>query len=114
MTMAAARADLSVIKARQQKTWASGDYAVVASRIVLVSELLADAGGNDGVIAAGPGFLLARLDDRQIRARCCHRHNDSSFLRPLQGRSGQELASVVRLRTSDRLVPPSAGPRPGE
>ena len=43
MTMAAARADLSVIKARQQKTWASGDYAVVASRIVLVSELLADA-----------------------------------------------------------------------
>jgi len=43
MTMAAARADLSVIKARQQKTWASGDYAVIASRIVLVSELLADA-----------------------------------------------------------------------
>ena len=43
MTMATARADLSVIKARQQKTWASGDYAVVASRIVLASELLADA-----------------------------------------------------------------------
>jgi len=43
MTMAAARADVSVIKARQQKTWASGDYAVVASRIVLASELLADA-----------------------------------------------------------------------
>ena len=43
MTTATARADLSVIKARQQKTWASGDYAVVASRIVLVSELLADA-----------------------------------------------------------------------
>jgi ubiquinone/menaquinone biosynthesis C-methylase UbiE len=43
MTTATARADLSVIKARQQKTWASGDYAVIASRIVLVSELLADA-----------------------------------------------------------------------
>jgi ubiquinone/menaquinone biosynthesis C-methylase UbiE len=43
MTTATARADLSVIKARQRKTWASGDYAVVASRIVLVSELLADA-----------------------------------------------------------------------
>src|SRR6516164_8427091 len=43
MSTATARADLSVIKARQQKTWASGDYAVVASRIVLVSELLADA-----------------------------------------------------------------------
>jgi ubiquinone/menaquinone biosynthesis C-methylase UbiE len=43
MTMATARADLSVVKARQQKTWASGDYAVIASRIVLASELLADA-----------------------------------------------------------------------
>ena len=43
MTTATARADLSVIKARQQKTWASGDYAVVAARIVLASELLADA-----------------------------------------------------------------------
>jgi len=43
MTTATARTDLSVIKARQQRTWASGDYAVIASRIVLVSELLADA-----------------------------------------------------------------------
>jgi SAM-dependent methyltransferase len=43
MTTTTARADLSVIKARQQKTWASGDFAVVASRIVLASELLADA-----------------------------------------------------------------------
>ena len=43
MSTETARADLSVIKARQQRTWASGDYAVVASRIVLVSELLADA-----------------------------------------------------------------------
>ena len=42
MTVTTARADLSVIKARQQKTWASGDFAVVASRIVLASELLAD------------------------------------------------------------------------
>jgi SAM-dependent methyltransferase len=45
MTTATARADLPVIKARQQRTWASGDYAVVASRIVLASELLADAAG---------------------------------------------------------------------
>jgi ubiquinone/menaquinone biosynthesis C-methylase UbiE len=43
MTTATGRADLSVIKARQQETWASGDYAVIASRLVLVSELLADA-----------------------------------------------------------------------
>jgi ubiquinone/menaquinone biosynthesis C-methylase UbiE len=42
MSTAPTRADLSTVKARQQKTWASGDFAVVASRIVLVSELLAD------------------------------------------------------------------------
>jgi ubiquinone/menaquinone biosynthesis C-methylase UbiE len=43
MTTATARPDLSIVKARQRKTWASGDYAVVATRIVLASELLADA-----------------------------------------------------------------------
>jgi ubiquinone/menaquinone biosynthesis C-methylase UbiE len=43
MSTATARADLSVIKARQQRTWASGDFAVVATRVVLVSELLAEA-----------------------------------------------------------------------
>ena len=36
------RPDLSLVKARQQQTWASGDYTAIASRIVLVSELLAD------------------------------------------------------------------------
>ncbi len=35
--------DLDAIKARQQQTWASGDFAVVAGRIVVVSENLADA-----------------------------------------------------------------------
>jgi ubiquinone/menaquinone biosynthesis C-methylase UbiE len=43
MTTSTTQPDLSTIKARQQKTWASGDFAVVASRIVLVSEQLADA-----------------------------------------------------------------------
>lgn len=42
MTTATASADLSVIRARQQKTWASGDHAVVASRILHASELRAD------------------------------------------------------------------------
>jgi ubiquinone/menaquinone biosynthesis C-methylase UbiE len=40
-TTASTKTDLSLVKARQQQTWASGDYAVVASRIVLVSERLA-------------------------------------------------------------------------
>ena len=60
MTVAATRPDLSTIKARQQKTWASGDFAMVASRIVLVSELLADtadlrAGSHVLDIACGNG-----------------------------------------------------------
>jgi ubiquinone/menaquinone biosynthesis C-methylase UbiE len=36
-------ADLAAVKAKQQKTWASGDFSVVAARIVVVSELLVDA-----------------------------------------------------------------------
>lgn len=43
MTSTTSRPDLSTVKARQQKTWSSGDFAVVASRIVLVSEQLADS-----------------------------------------------------------------------
>lgn len=43
MTMTTTPVDLAAVKERQQKTWATGDYAVVASRIVLVSERLADA-----------------------------------------------------------------------
>jgi SAM-dependent methyltransferase len=35
--------DLAAIKARQQQTWAGGDYAAVASRIVVVAERLVDA-----------------------------------------------------------------------
>lgn len=42
-TTAPTAQDLSLVKARQQQTWASGDFAVIASRIVLVSELLADS-----------------------------------------------------------------------
>src|SRR5436305_11594531 len=41
-TTASARPDWSLVKQRQQQTWASGDYAVVAARIVLVAEQLAD------------------------------------------------------------------------
>lgn len=43
ITTSTAGPDLSLVKARQQQTWASGDYTAVASRIVLVSEQLAEA-----------------------------------------------------------------------
>jgi len=90
MTTATRRADLSVIKARQQRTWASGDYAVVASRIVLASELLADAAGleagwkvldvacgngnaalaaaRSGTHALGVDYVPALLEDGRARA----------------------------------------------
>ncbi len=35
--------DLSAIKSRQQQTWASGDYAVVGSTLVILGELLCEA-----------------------------------------------------------------------
>ena len=85
-----AGADLSVIKARQQRTWASGDYAVVASRLVLVSELLADtadlkagwevldvacgtgnatlAAARSGTHAVGIDYVPGLLEDGRARA----------------------------------------------
>jgi SAM-dependent methyltransferase len=35
--------DLTAIKRRQQQTWATGDYAVVGSTLVIMAELLAEA-----------------------------------------------------------------------
>jgi ubiquinone/menaquinone biosynthesis C-methylase UbiE len=35
--------DLSLVKAKQQQTWSSGDFSMVASRIVLSAERLAEA-----------------------------------------------------------------------
>jgi SAM-dependent methyltransferase len=42
MTQILEAPDLTAVKQRQQQTWASGDFAVVAARIVLVAEQLAD------------------------------------------------------------------------
>ncbi len=35
--------DLSAIKKRQQQTWASGDFAMVATTSLIVGELLCEA-----------------------------------------------------------------------
>jgi hypothetical protein len=43
MTTTEATPDPQAIKARQQQTWASGDYAAVGARILLVAEQLCDA-----------------------------------------------------------------------
>jgi ubiquinone/menaquinone biosynthesis C-methylase UbiE len=42
-TVEAPKPDLQAIKQRQQQTWASGDFGVVAARIVLVAEQLCDS-----------------------------------------------------------------------
>jgi ubiquinone/menaquinone biosynthesis C-methylase UbiE len=90
MTLTSVTPDLQAVKARQQKTWASGDFAVVAARIVLVSELLADSAdlvagshvldvacgnGNATVAAARSGahvvgvdYVPALLEDGRARA----------------------------------------------
>lgn len=74
---AAAAPDLDALKAKQQATWASGDYGAVAARIPLISERLADAAdlragsrvldiaggtGNTALAAARCGARVTSLD----------------------------------------------------
>jgi ubiquinone/menaquinone biosynthesis C-methylase UbiE len=68
-TLEAPKPDLGAIKQRQQQVWASGDFAVVAARIVLVAEQLCDtadlhAGWRVLDVATGTGngaIAAARL-----------------------------------------------------
>ena len=77
MTAAPRRLDLTPVKERQRKMWASGDYTVVASRLVSVSEMLADAAdlragwrvldvacgnGNTALAAARRGTQVVGVD----------------------------------------------------
>jgi SAM-dependent methyltransferase len=86
--------NLAAIKKRQQATWASGDFSVVASRIVLQAELLCEAvdlqagwrvldvatgSGNAAIAAARRGctvvaadYVPALLEAGRIRAKAEH------------------------------------------
>jgi ubiquinone/menaquinone biosynthesis C-methylase UbiE len=86
--------DLAAVKKRQQATWASGDFSVVAARIVLQAELLCEAvdlqanwrvldvatgSGNAAIAAArrgcrvvGADYVPALLESGQIRAKTEH------------------------------------------
>ena len=60
MTTQTAAPDLAAIKARQQKTWASGDYGAIATPLVLIAEQLCEtvdlhAGDRVLDVAAGTG-----------------------------------------------------------
>jgi ubiquinone/menaquinone biosynthesis C-methylase UbiE len=90
MTFTTDRPDLAAIKSRQQATWASGDFSMVAARIVLVAEQLADscdlragsqvldvaAGNGNATLAAarsgahvlGVDYVPALLEDGRARA----------------------------------------------
>jgi len=73
----AASTDLAAVKARQQATWASGDYAEIATLIVPVAERLVDAAdiragwtvldvatgsGNAAIAAARAGGIVTGVD----------------------------------------------------
>lgn len=77
MTDPATAPDLAAIKRRQQATWASGDYQMVGTQILIVSELLIEAldlrstervldvatgGGNAALAAARRGCEVVGLD----------------------------------------------------
>jgi len=77
MTAVSAAPDLEAVKTKQQQTWASGDYSVIAAVIPLISELLADAAdlragsrvldvaggsGNTALAAARAGAEVVSLD----------------------------------------------------
>ena len=72
-----AQPDLAAIKARQQATWASGDYHMIGTQILLVSELLIEAldvhstetvldvatgSGNAAMAAARRGCTVVGID----------------------------------------------------
>jgi ubiquinone/menaquinone biosynthesis C-methylase UbiE len=77
MTTPAAMPDLAAIKRRQQATWASGDFSVIATTIVPVAEQLCDAtdiragtrvmdvatgSGNAAIAAARMGCSVTGVD----------------------------------------------------
>jgi SAM-dependent methyltransferase len=76
-TLEATKPDLGAVKQRQQQAWASGDFAVVAARIVLVAERLCDTAdlqagwrvldvatgsGNAAIAAARHGCTAVGID----------------------------------------------------
>jgi ubiquinone/menaquinone biosynthesis C-methylase UbiE len=88
--------DLAAVKKRQQATWASGDFSVVAARIVFQAELLSEAvnlqagwrvldvatgSGNAAIAAArrgctvvGTDYVPALLERGRTRAKAEHLH----------------------------------------
>ena len=98
--------DLSAIKGRQREMWAAGDYAAVATPLLIVSELLCEAadlraGSKVLDVATGSGNTALAAARRR-----CH-VTAIDYVPSLLGRA-RERAAVerleVRFEESDKLV----------
>jgi SAM-dependent methyltransferase len=95
MTTTEAHIDLSAIKERQRWTWASGDYSVIAARIMLMAERLVDAAGlraGDAVLDVATGTGNAAI----AAARCGCEVTAVDYVAGLLER-GRERAAVEGL-----------------
>jgi SAM-dependent methyltransferase len=96
MTDTLARPDLAALKARQQATWASGDYHAIGTRIVLVAEQLvedmdlrstmrvldvATGSGNAALAAARRGCDVTGIDYVPALLDRARRRADAEALR---------------------------------
>ena len=98
MNAVAMQPDLAAIKQRQQATWASGDYHMIGTQILIVSELLIEAldvrttetvldvatgSGNAALAAARRGCMVVGVDYsarrgwRSSTSRATPRHSPS-------------------------------------
>jgi len=119
--------ELEGIKQRQQQAWASGDYAAVGARIVLVAEHLCDAAdlragwhelavatgsGNAAIAAARLGCSVVGIDyvPALLKGRGCApwwRGSISSSWRPTPSRCPPRMSpSTPSSRSSARCSPP--------
>ena len=87
--------DLAAVKARQQATWASGDYAEIATLIVPIAERLADAAD----LRAGSTVLDVALRQRQ--------HGDRS--RPSRLRRDRHRLRARRCSSAAASAQPPSG-----
>jgi SAM-dependent methyltransferase len=95
MTLTDTHIDLSAIKERQRRTWASGNYGVVAARIVPMAERLVESAGlraGDAVLDVATGTGNAAI----AAARCGREVTGVDFVGTLLER-GRERAAAEGL-----------------
>lgn len=112
MTQLATTPDLTAVKGKQQKMWASGDFHVIANGIVLVSEHLIDtadirAGWRVLDVATGSGN--AALAAARVGARAVGVDYVPALLERGRERADAEQLDVVFLDGDAEAVPVADG-----